>query len=82
MADEAQGGGIHIDPMHQFLVKPLFGGDHVGMLTITNVTLWMAIAVMVVILLLVVGTRGRAIVPSRIQSTVQSSSSAKGRKRW
>lgn len=71
MADEAQGGGIHIDPMHQFLVKPLFGGDHVGMLTITNVTLWMAIAVMVVILLLVVGTRGRAIVPSRIQSIAE-----------
>ncbi|WP_232829367.1 F0F1 ATP synthase subunit A [Tropicimonas sp. IMCC34043] len=73
MADEAQGGGIHIDPMHQFVVKPLFGqpGDHVGMLTVTNATLWMAIAVLCVVLLLVVGTRGRAIIPSRLQSIAE-----------
>jgi F-type H+-transporting ATPase subunit a len=71
VADEAHGGGIQIHPMDQFEVKPLFGGDHVGMFTITNVTLWMAITVLAIVLLLVVGTRGRAIIPSRIQSVAE-----------
>ncbi|WP_106206565.1 F0F1 ATP synthase subunit A [Aliiruegeria haliotis] len=57
--------------MDQFKVEPLFGGDHVGMLTPTNVTLWMALAVLAVTLLLVVGTRGRAIIPSRAQSVAE-----------
>ncbi|RYH08840.1 F0F1 ATP synthase subunit A [Tropicimonas sp. IMCC6043] len=57
--------------MDQFVVKPLFGGDSVGMLTPTNVTLWLAIAVGVITLLLVVGTRGRAIIPSRAQSVAE-----------
>ncbi|MFV0334122.1 MAG: F0F1 ATP synthase subunit A [Tropicimonas sp.] len=57
--------------MDQFRVEPLFGGDHVGMLTLTNVTLWMAIAVLVVTLLLVVGARGRAIIPNRTQSVAE-----------
>ena len=48
--------------MDQFIVKPLFGeaGDPVGMLTITNATLWTALAVLCVIALFVLGTRGRA----------------------
>ncbi|WP_242500586.1 F0F1 ATP synthase subunit A [Tropicimonas sp. IMCC6043] len=71
MAEEAHGGGIQIHPMDQFVVKPLFGGDSVGMLTPTNVTLWLAIAVGVITLLLVVGTRGRAIIPSRAQSVAE-----------
>ncbi len=57
--------------MDQFIVKPLFGGEHVGMFTVTNVTLWMAIAVLGIIALFVVGTRGRAIVPSRTQSVAE-----------
>lgn len=71
MADEAQGGGINIHPMDQFKVEPLFGGDHIGMLTPTNVTLWLALAVVAIVLLLVVGTRGRAIIPSRAQSVAE-----------
>ncbi|MDV7142505.1 F0F1 ATP synthase subunit A [Tropicimonas sp. TH_r6] len=71
MADEAHGGGIQIHPMDQFKVEPLFGGDHIGMLTPTNVTLWLALAVGAVVLLLVVGTRGRAIIPSRAQSVAE-----------
>ena len=39
--------------------------------TITNVTLWMALAVLCVVGLMVLGTRGRAIVPSRIQSIAE-----------
>lgn len=40
--------------------------------TITNVTMWMAIAVACVVALLVLGTRKRAVVPSRTQSIAES----------
>lgn len=63
--------GLQIHPMDQFIVKPLFGGEHVSFYTPTNVTLWMALAVLATIALLVVGTRGRAIVPNRIQSIAE-----------
>ena len=39
--------------------------------TITNVTLWMALAVLCVAALMVMGTRGRAIIPSRVQSVAE-----------
>lgn len=70
MATEAE-GGISIHPMDQFIIKPLFGGDHIAFYTPTNATLWMALAVLATIGLLVVGTRGRAIVPSRMQSVAE-----------
>ncbi|WP_413838059.1 F0F1 ATP synthase subunit A [Tateyamaria sp.] len=54
--------------MDQFIVKPLFGGDAIHWYTPTNVTLWMALTVVAVIALMVLGTRRRAIVPSRGQS--------------
>lgn len=71
MASEAHGaeaGGLEFHPMDQFLVKPLFGGDHIGLFTITNVTLWMALAVVAVVAMMVIGTRRRAVIPSRGQS--------------
>ncbi|MEM6480199.1 MAG: F0F1 ATP synthase subunit A [Pseudomonadota bacterium] len=69
MASEAaEGGGLKIAPMDQFIVKPLFGGDTISWFTLTNATLWMAIAVLCVILLMVMGTRNRAMVPTRAQS--------------
>ncbi|MEL7182651.1 MAG: F0F1 ATP synthase subunit A [Pseudomonadota bacterium] len=73
MAEPSEGGGLVFHPMDQFIVKPLFGtaGDAVGALTITNVTLWMALAVACVFLLFVLGTKGRAIVPSRSQSVAE-----------
>ena len=58
-------------PMDQFIVKPLFGEGVVGMFTVTNVTLWMALAVLGVIALLVFGTSSRSVVPSRIQSVAE-----------
>ena len=64
-------GGLSIRPMDQFIVKPLFGGDTVGMFTITNVTLWMALTVVAVSLIMVVGARGRALVPTRGQSVAE-----------
>lgn len=57
--------------MDQFIVKPLFGDGPINWYTPTNVTLWMALAVLCVVGLLVLGTRGRAIVPSRIQSIAE-----------
>ena len=74
MASEAHGaeeGGLVFHPMDQFIVKPLFGGDHIGLFTITNVTLWMAIAVLGIIAMMILGTRSRAIVPSRSQSIAE-----------
>lgn len=72
MATEAEGGsGFNIHPMDQFVVKPLFGGEHIAWYTPTNVTLWLGITVLVIVALLVWGTRGRAIVPSRTQSVAE-----------
>lgn len=75
MADEAHGaadeGGLVFHPMDQFIVKPLFGGDSVGLFTVTNVTLWMALAVLAVFALLVMSTSKRAIVPGRGQSIAE-----------
>ena len=71
MADEKAEGGLSFHPMDQFIVKPLFGYGSVGMFTITNVTLWMALAILCVVALLVLGTKGRAQIPSRIQSVAE-----------
>jgi len=70
--EEAIEGGLSIHPMEQFTVKSLFGGHEILWYTPTNVTLWLGIAILGVILLLVVGTRGRAIVPSRSQSIAET----------
>ncbi len=71
MADDAKDGGLVFHPMDQFIVKPLFGDGPVGMFTITNSTMWMALSILAVIALLVLGTRSRAIVPSRSQSVAE-----------
>ncbi|WP_226554267.1 F0F1 ATP synthase subunit A [Celeribacter naphthalenivorans] len=73
MATEAHGSesSLVFHPMDQFKVAPLFGDGPVHWYTITNVTLWMAISVIGVIFLLVVGSRGRAIVPSKGQSIAE-----------
>ncbi len=68
MAEEAHGGGLEFHPMDQFIVKPLFGGEAVHWYTPTNVTLWMFLTVLAITGLLVLGTRGRAVIPTRIQS--------------
>jgi len=74
VATEAHGaeeGGLVFHPMDQFIVKPLFGGDEIGMFTITNVTLWLALAVVAVVALMVFGTSRRAMVPGRTQSIAE-----------
>tara|TARA_B100001057_G_scaffold485938_1_gene566318 strand:+ start:601 stop:1308 length:708 start_codon:yes stop_codon:yes gene_type:complete len=54
--------------MDQFVVKPLFGDGSIQWYTVTNVTLWMALAVVAIVVILVLGTARRAMVPSRSQS--------------
>lgn len=71
MATEATGGGLEFHPMDQFVVSPLFGDGPVAWYTPTNVTLWLALTVLASIALLVLGTRGRAIVPNRAQSIAE-----------
>lgn len=70
MATEAT-GGLEFHPMDQFIVKPLFGGETVAWYTPTNVTLWLFLTALAAIALLVLGSRGRAIVPSRAQSVAE-----------
>ncbi|MFN3274159.1 MAG: F0F1 ATP synthase subunit A [Paracoccus sp. (in: a-proteobacteria)] len=71
MATEATGGGLEFHPMDQFIVKPLFGGEAVAWYTPTNVTLWLFLTALAAIAVLVLGTRGRAIVPNRAQSVAE-----------
>ena len=68
---EASGEGLMFHPMDQFIVKPLFGEGPVHWYTPTNASLWMVLGVVGIIMMLVVGTRGRAIVPSRGQSIAE-----------
>ncbi len=67
----AEGSSLVFHPMDQFIVKPLFGDGAVGMFTITNVTLWLFFAIVAVVLLLVLPTSKRAIVPTRTQSIAE-----------
>ena len=67
-AEGKEDGGLVFHPLDQFIVKPLFGDGPVAWYTPTNVTLWMGIGLLCIILLFVVGSRGRAIIPSRVQS--------------
>ncbi|MEM9319340.1 MAG: F0F1 ATP synthase subunit A [Pseudomonadota bacterium] len=64
-------GGLSIHPMDQFEVKPIFGDGAVNWYTPTNVTLWMALAIAAVSALMVMGTKGRAVIPSRGQSIAE-----------
>ncbi|MFB2532208.1 F0F1 ATP synthase subunit A [Paracoccus sp. p4-l81] len=57
--------------MDQFHVRPLFGDGPVHWYTPTNATLWMMLAIVAVVTILVIGTRGRAIIPSRVQSVAE-----------
>jgi F-type H+-transporting ATPase subunit a len=63
--------GLQIYPMEQFVVKSLFGDGPIHWYTPTNVTLWMMLAILCVILVMIVGTRGRAVIPSRAQSVAE-----------
>ncbi len=63
--------GLAFHPMDQFLVKPLFGDGPIHWYTPTNATLWMGLTLLAIVALLVFGTRGRAIIPSRVHSIAE-----------
>ncbi len=69
MAEEK--GGLVFHPMDQFIIKPLFGDGPIGTFTVTNMTLWLALAAVCVIGLLVIGTSRRAVIPGRAQSIAE-----------
>lgn len=69
--DMEEATGLTFHPMDQFMVRPLFGAGDVHWYTPTNVTLWLFLVAMAVIAMLVLGTRGRAIVPNRAQSVAE-----------
>lgn len=72
MAEEAHAeGGLSFHPLQQFEVHPLFGDGPIHWYTPTNVTLWMAIAVVCIFLLFVVGTARRSVIPGRVQSIAE-----------
>lgn len=72
MADVTQDGfQFKFDPLSQFEIVPLFGVAELHWYTPTNQTLWLAIAVICIFLLLVVGTSRRAIIPTRVQSVAE-----------
>jgi F-type H+-transporting ATPase subunit a len=65
---EGEGSGLVFHPLDQFKIHPLFGDGPIAWYTPTNVTLWMGLAAIVIILVFVIGSRARGMVPSRIQS--------------
>jgi len=72
-ASEASEGGLTIHPMEQFEVTALFGDAHreLGLFTPTNSTIWMALVLAAITALLILGMRGRALVPTRVQSMAE-----------
>ena len=66
-------GKLAIAPMDQFKVAPLFGGDTIAWYTPTNVTFWLGMSILSIFALMVMGTRGRAVIPSRGQSMAELS---------
>jgi F-type H+-transporting ATPase subunit a len=68
---EYQDDGLSFHPMDQFIVKPLFGDGDVHWYTITNVTFWLALAILAVLALLVLASSRREIVPGRSQSIAE-----------
>ena len=69
MASEAQSeGGLAFHPLQQFEVHPLFGEGPIHWYTITNSTLWLVIAALAIVGVFVLGSKGRNLIPTRMQS--------------
>jgi F-type H+-transporting ATPase subunit a len=75
VADAATGehaeSALTFHPMEQFEIYSLFDNGPVTMFSITNATLWMALAVLAVIVLMVVGTASKSVIPGRLQSVAE-----------
>lgn len=66
------GGGLDLHPLSQFEIQPIIPVQ-IGDLNLayTNSALWMTIAVILITALMVLPTRGRALVPGRLQSVAE-----------
>ncbi|MGL4309109.1 MAG: F0F1 ATP synthase subunit A [Paracoccaceae bacterium] len=83
VATEAEAeGGLVFHPMDQFQVRRLFCADDahtpvneclsgIHWYTPTNVTLWMGLTILAIIVFFVLGSRGRNIIPGRMQSIAE-----------
>jgi F-type H+-transporting ATPase subunit a len=62
-----------VDPIHQFQIDKLFTIGHIGgqEIAFTNSSAYMFASVAVISLLMIGGTRGRQLVPGRIQSLAE-----------
>jgi F-type H+-transporting ATPase subunit a len=68
VAGEAHSEGLSFHPLQQFEVHPLFGEGPIHWYTITNATLWLLLAALAVVGIFVLGSAGRKLIPSRLQS--------------
>ncbi len=67
--EAATGGGLEFHPLEHFKIEPLFGSEgHLGLFTLTNQTLWLALGILGMVVVFVIGSSARAIVPGRLQS--------------
>lgn len=77
VVEGAEGAGLTFHPLDQFMLEPLFGSVPEGQFynpaffSLTNATLWMALAVLAIFALFVLGTRRREVVPGRTQSVAE-----------
>lgn len=66
----AEAGEKIIDPISQFVIKPLFGEGPLGTFTFTNSALWAVVAVGCVAALFLLSPTG--LIPTRLQSAAES----------
>lgn len=65
---EQSAGGLAFHPLDQFQIHRLFGEGPIMWYTPTNATLWMAIATLGIVVIFVLGSASRAMIPGRMQS--------------
>jgi len=69
VASEAHSeGGLSFHPLDQFQITRLFGEGPIEWYTPTNATLWMVLALAGIVVVFVLGSAGRSLIPSRMQS--------------
>ena len=68
MAATEHSEGLTFHPLDQFQITRLFGEGPIHWYTPTNATLWMAIATVAIIVVFVLGSAKRSMIPGRMQS--------------
>lgn len=68
MAGTEHSEGLTFHPLDQFQITRLFGEGPIHWYTPTNATLWMAIATVAIIVVFVLGSAKRSMIPGRMQS--------------